>query len=230
MLNSAWLTLWVWDWGTTHAGTDLHSKERIYKYPNGHRYTHIWTETYTEVICYTQLCRCGSTDRSSYKYVSSTPSALLLSYYKTLMRSMRTRRWGERCSVFPQFCVCTCICVQNSHRNPIPLQMTPGTEQIHLSPGHGPDRHPLCASNNMNVFVCVMSGWMPGAVYRITSYFWSDADWSHPTQGSVCVQFPIALLLYILKLTRKPRILCSSLTVTGVEIFFNKPLLFQVVT
>lgn len=38
----------------------------------------------------------------------------------------------------------------------------------------------------------------------------------------VCVQFPIALLLYILKLTRKTRssVPLSSLTFTGVEIFF----------
>lgn len=131
---------------------------------------------------------------------------------------MQTGKWGERetlcCCCVPSavFCVYfvymyewVFVCV--SHRNPTLLQMTPGIEKRHLSLRHRPDRHPLCASNNMNMFVCVCNvrlyPWWRVQGYQLFLK-WSGSITSHPGL-CLCVIPLIALLLDILKWTLKPK-------------------------
>lgn len=182
------------------------------------KHTHTHRSGPRQVTHYIQLCKYGSEDRSSSKYVPSTPSALLLSYYRALMCSVQTGKWGEMLCVVcsPQFSVCACIRVRFGHRNPTPLLMTPGTTTWQTS-SLCLTRMCLCGDVRMHGWCCVQN-------YQLFLK-WSWLIASHPELClCVSVQFPVALLLCILKLTRKPRFSTSSLTYTGVELlFFNQP-------
>lgn len=59
--------------------------------------------------------------------------------------------------------ICTGFCMWVGHGNPTPLQLPTGTINAHPLPEHGPDRHPLRASNNIHVFACTQ---LP-AIYEV---------------------------------------------------------------
>lgn len=66
------------------------------------------------------------------------------------------------------------------------FRRTPGTDLMLLLQGHAADTHPFCAPLSKNVYVRVMSGWTPGAAYRITSCFSSHTNWLHPAELWPC--------------------------------------------